>query len=101
MDGRALDNVFSERQWRSVKKEDIYLNQYDTVRQLHAGLIAYFDFFDHERPQQSLNNRTPAEKHFVPWSVPAAFASRRHILPISWSNDWGSQYGTARQDSET
>ena len=66
MDGRALDNVFSERQWRSVKKEDIYLNQYDTVRQLHAGLIAYFDFFDQERPQQSLNNRTPAERHFVP-----------------------------------
>ena len=42
--GRALDNVFCERLWRSVKYENIYLNQYDTVRQLQTGLTAYFDF---------------------------------------------------------
>ena len=63
--GRALDNVFCERLWRSVKYENIYLNQYDTVRQLQAGLSAYFDFYNHERPHQSLNYRTPAEEHFV------------------------------------
>jgi len=63
--GRALDNVFCERLWRSVKYENIYLNQYDTVRQLQTGLTAYFDFYNHERPHQSLNYRTPAEEHFV------------------------------------
>ena len=47
MDGRALDNVFCERLWRSVKYENIYLNQYDTVRQLQTGLTAYFDFYNH------------------------------------------------------
>ncbi|MDE0464593.1 MAG: IS3 family transposase [Caldilineaceae bacterium] len=63
--GRALDNVFCERLWRSVKYENIYLNQYDTVPQLQTGLRAYFDFYNHERPHQSLNYRTPAEEHFV------------------------------------
>ena len=63
--GRALDNVFCERLWRRVKYENIYLNQYDAVRQLHTGLTAYFDFYNHERPHQSLNYRTPAEEHFV------------------------------------
>ena len=63
--GRALDNVFCERLWRSVKYENIYLQQYDSVRQLQAGLSDYFDFYNHERPHQSLNYRTPAEEHFV------------------------------------
>jgi len=90
--GRALDNAFSERLWRSVKYEDIYLNQYDTVRQLHAGLTAYFNFYNHQRPRQSLDYRTPAEEHFVLCSEPAAFAQMHLIFPISWSNDWGSPY---------
>ncbi len=68
--GRALDNVFCERLWRSVKYENIYLNQYDTVRQLRTGLTAYFDFYNHERPHQSLNYRTPAEEHFLLCSEP-------------------------------
>ncbi|MCY4090687.1 MAG: integrase core domain-containing protein [Caldilineaceae bacterium] len=72
--GRALDNVFCERLWRSVKYENIYLNQYDTVRQLDAGLTGYFDYSNHARPHQSLNCRTPAEEHFVLCSVPAALA---------------------------
>ena len=65
MDGRALDNVFCERLWRSVKYEIIYFKQYDTMRQLHTGPIAYFDFYHHERPHQSRNYRTLAEEHFV------------------------------------
>ena len=63
--GRALDNVFCERLWRSVKYENIYPEQYDTVRQLRTGLTAYFDFYNHERPHQSPDYRTPAEEHFV------------------------------------
>lgn len=51
--GRALDNVFGERLWRSVKFENISLYQYDTVRQLHTGLSVYIDFYNHERPHPS------------------------------------------------
>lgn len=59
--GRALDNVFIERLWRSVKYEDVYLHGYDTPRALERGLTKYFDFYCHARPHQGLENRTPAE----------------------------------------
>jgi putative transposase len=59
--GRALDNVFVERLWRSVKYTQIYINDYDTVPDLGSGLAAYFRFYDEERPHQSLGYRTPAE----------------------------------------
>ena len=58
--GRALDNVFVERLWRSVKYEDIYIQGYDTVPGLHHGLARYFAFYNDERPHQSLDYRTPA-----------------------------------------
>ena len=58
--GRALDNVFVERLWRSVKYEDIYIRGYETVPELDRGLARYFDFYNHERPHQSLDYRTPA-----------------------------------------
>jgi len=61
--GRALDNVFVERLWRSVKWERTYLMNYDTVPDLEAGLQDYFQFYNHERPHQSLEYRTPAEVH--------------------------------------
>jgi putative transposase len=59
--GRALDNVFVERLWRSVKYEDIYIKDYERVSELQAGLSAYFRFYDEERPHQSLGYRTPGE----------------------------------------
>ena len=59
--GRALDNVFVERLWRSVKYEDIYIKDYDQVTELESGLTAYFRFYDEERPHQSLGYRTPGE----------------------------------------
>jgi putative transposase len=58
--GRALDNVFVERLWRSVKYEDIYIQGYDTVPGLHRGLARYFAFYNDERPHQSLGYQTPA-----------------------------------------
>jgi putative transposase len=58
--GRALDNVFVERLWRSVKYEDIYIQGYDPVPGLHRGLARYFAFYNDERPHQSLGYRTPA-----------------------------------------
>ena len=59
--GRALDNVFVERLWRSVKYEDIYIKDYDRVMDLESGLTAYFWFYDEERPHQSLHYRTSGE----------------------------------------
>lgn len=59
--GRALDNVFIERLWRSLKYEDIYLKAYGAVDELYEGLVAYFTFYNEERCHQSLANRTPQE----------------------------------------
>ena len=61
--GRALDNVFIERLWRSVKYEDIYLRDYADGHELHAGLKRYFRFYNHERPHSALQNQTPATCH--------------------------------------
>jgi putative transposase len=56
--GRALDNIFVERLWRSLKYEDIYLKSYATVPQLIQGLVEYFRFYNTERMHQSLGNST-------------------------------------------
>jgi putative transposase len=58
--GRALDNVFTERLWRTVKYEEIYLKDYTDGADCHAGLEAYFPFYNHERFHQALNYQTPA-----------------------------------------
>jgi putative transposase len=57
--GRALDNIFVERLWRSVKHEDVYLKGYDTVPELQLGLTEYFLFYNRERTHQSLDYKTP------------------------------------------
>jgi putative transposase len=58
--GRALDNVFVERLWRSVKYEEVYLKDYVSVSDARTQLTRYFRFYNHERPHQSLAYRTPA-----------------------------------------
>ena len=58
--GRALDNVFVERLWRSVKWEEVYLKDYTSVPDARAQLDRYFTFYNHVRPHQSLAYRTPA-----------------------------------------
>jgi putative transposase len=64
--GRAFDNIFIERLWRTVKYEDIDLKEYETVSALEAGLTHYFHFYNHhhQRPHQSLQYCVPAEVHF-------------------------------------
>jgi putative transposase len=57
--GRALDNIFVERLWRSVKYEDVYLKGYASMPELLFGLTEYFAFYNNERPHQGLDNRTP------------------------------------------
>jgi len=63
--GRALDNVFTERLWRSVKYEDVYPKDYRSPRESLSGLTQYFRFYNYERPHQSLDYRTPAEVFYA------------------------------------
>jgi len=62
--GRALDNIFVERLWRSVKYEEVYLHSYNTVKEAKTGLARYFHFYNTERIHQSLDYKTPAEVYF-------------------------------------
>ena len=62
--GRALDNVFVERLWRSVKYEDVYLKKYETMFECESGLKKYFAFYNNDRIHQSLDYKTPAEIYF-------------------------------------
>jgi len=59
--GRAMDNIFTERLWRSVKYEEVYLNDYATPRQARQGLGTYFQLYNYERPHQALDYLTPAD----------------------------------------
>ena len=58
--GRALDNVFIERLWRSLKYELIYPGDFSSGRELYPALESYFHFYNHQRPHQSLGYQTPA-----------------------------------------
>jgi putative transposase len=62
--GRAIDNIYIERFWRSLKYENIYLNSYESIKELEAGLTNYIRFFNSERIHQSLNYLTPDEIYF-------------------------------------
>ena len=65
-DGRGCwrDNVFVERLWRSVKYEEVYLRAYDSVSAAKAGLRQYFNFYNTQRPHQSLDGQTPDKMYF-------------------------------------
>ena len=63
--GRALDNVFVERLWRSVKYECIYLQEWESVKEVRKGLANYFDFYNHERPHQGIQGKTPASVYLT------------------------------------
>lgn len=63
--GRALDNIFTERLWRTVKYEEVYLHEYESPREARQHLTHYFQFYCHERPHQALNYRTPAQVYFA------------------------------------
>lgn len=62
--GRALDNIFIERLWRSLKYEEVYPKSYTTVEEAIRGLESYFYFYNNERLHQSLDYKTPAQVHF-------------------------------------
>ena len=62
--GRAIDNIFIERLWRTVKYEEVYLKDYVDVLEAVSNLKRYFTFYNHERPHQSLGYQTPAAIYF-------------------------------------
>ena len=62
--GRCFDNIFTERLWRSLKYEEVYLKDYEGVPQAREGIGSYLSFYNQERLHQSLSYRTPEEVHF-------------------------------------
>jgi len=62
--GRCMDNIFTERLWRTVKYEEVYLKNYQTMTEAEAGLNHYFHFYNTKRKHQSLNYKTPYEIYF-------------------------------------
>lgn len=62
--GRAMDNIFIERLWRSVKYEEIYIKEFQSVEELRESLKRYFEFYNNERPHQSSDGKTPAEVYY-------------------------------------
>lgn len=62
--GRCFDNIFTERLWRTVKYEEVYLRDYESYDEARDSLRSYFQFYNHRRLHQSLDYRTPAETYF-------------------------------------
>jgi putative transposase len=61
--GRALDNIFVERLWRTVKYEEVYIKEYHTAAEAGSSLKEYFEFYNNRRLHQALDYMTPAEVH--------------------------------------
>ena len=70
--GRVFDNIFVERLWRTVKVEEVYLRDYQTVAEATLSLGRYFEFYNNERLHQALGYRTPAEVYGVAAGPPVA-----------------------------
>lgn len=62
--GRCFDNIFTERLWRSVKQENVYIQDYNNLGEAQIGLTKYFKDYNERRPHQSLNEKVPAEIYF-------------------------------------
>jgi putative transposase len=74
--GRVYDNIFVERLWRSVKYEEVYLHDYETVPEARSRLSDYFAFYNEERPHEAMGYRTPHEVYF---GTPAVLTSAAQI----------------------
>ncbi len=62
--GRALDNVFVERLWRTVKQEDVYLRDYQNIKDAKKNLKRYFEYYNNRRRHQSLNDEFPEDVYY-------------------------------------
>ena len=97
--GRALDNIFVERLWRTVKYEDVYLKKYGNVKDLLLGLTSYFMFYNNERRHQSLGYVTPDVVYQTGLGGGAMIVDNFGDVSESASSD--SLYSTDDADSET
>jgi len=79
--GRVFDNIFVERLWRTVKVEEVYLRDYQTVAEARSGLGRYFAFYNYDRLHQALGYRTPAEVYGV--AAGPAVALRAPFAPAA------------------
>jgi putative transposase len=82
--GRVFDNIFVERLWRTVKVEEVYLRDYQTVAEARYGLGRYFEFYNKKRFHQALGYRTPAEVYGVAVGTPVAL--RAPFVPTALTN---------------
>jgi len=80
--GRAIDNIFAERLWRSVKYEEVYLHDYETVQEAKDGIKRYFEYYNNERQHQSLGYRTPAEVYFEGVAEQAFLQKNRELTEL-------------------
>ena len=62
--GRALDNIFTERLWRTIKYEEVYLKEYASPREARRSLAEYLDFYNYRRLHQALDYQTPAARYY-------------------------------------
>ncbi len=93
--GRAMDNIFTERLWRSVKYEEVYLHEYASPREARQGLTRYFEFYNHERPHQALDYQTPAQIYFQREEAQA----RSHQVTLPIQNMYSNQKGQSLTQS--
>jgi putative transposase len=84
--GRAMDNIFVERLWRTVKYEEVYLKDYAGVAEAARNLGNYFRFYNQERPHQALGYRTPAEVYFGKRGA-ARCGEKREVLRVAGGGD--------------
>ena len=90
--GRAFDNIMVERLWRSVKYEEVYLKDYQTPAEARLGLGRYFEFYNNERPHQSLDYRTPADVYCLGRSC---LSDRLAVTPDDVNWDGGERFAAA------
>ena len=84
--GRALDNIFIERLWRSLKYEEVYLNDYQSVKEARRGINSYMDFYNDGRLHQSLNYEKPIDirnAYLLEPKAPTSTTGPVHRTPLN------------------
>jgi putative transposase len=93
--GRVFDNIFIERLWRTVKYEHLYLYEYATVAAVRQGLNGYFQFYNTERPHQSLTYRTPQEVHNGAYTCSGCSGASRQWAQLVRNHRSAARRGTS------
>ena len=81
--GRAMDNIFTERLWRSVKYEEVYLHEYLNPKEAYRQITDYFCFYNFQRPHQALDYQTPAQLYEVVPALPVLQSPQDTPFPIT------------------